>query len=273
MSDACSVHEVGSPDDEDFRAGFAALAAEFGPRGELERREVIEAWLRARATAGAADASTHQYFFLVARTREGALAGVRDCHVVVDRARRAVVVYLAHVLVLPAHRRGGLGARLREAPRALGRRALASFADGEPPHLLLVAEMEPYAAADEASRTRLVAYGRAGFAAIAPSTLAYAQPDFRAPNSIDTPRPVPLLLVTQVEPEPTATALPRALAEAAIDALFQVFATHCAAEHLQPLRARAHESLHPLGDTIPLAPLPSDAADTAGLASLARIPR
>src|SRR5262245_31817996 len=77
-----------------FSEAYGALAAEFAPRGELERREVIAGWLR-RAS----------YYLLVARDEDGRLAGVRDCHVVVGHARNAVVVYLAHVLVLPAHRR------------------------------------------------------------------------------------------------------------------------------------------------------------------------
>jgi len=42
-----------------------------------------------------------------------------------------------------------------------------------------LAEMEPASRGDEASIVRLIAYGRDGFAAIAPAALPYWQPDFR----------------------------------------------------------------------------------------------
>src|SRR5207249_3905617 len=71
-----------------------------------------------------------------------ALAGVRDCHVTVDVARRECIVYLAHTLVMPAFRRGGLPTLFRAAPLTLARRAIAApglhSAD-----TLLPAEMEP----------------------------------------------------------------------------------------------------------------------------------
>ncbi|MEJ7728665.1 MAG: hypothetical protein WKG00_05575 [Polyangiaceae bacterium] len=271
---ALAVHQlraVASPEEPDFAEGFAALDAEFGARGELERRAVLERWMQDGDGPGAPEG----YFFLVARTRGGELAAVRDCHVVVDGARAAVVVYLAHALVLPAHRRGGMGALLRAAPRALGRRALTALDPGvAPPHLLLVAEMEGWDPTDEDSRARLVAYGRAGFAAIAPGELAYAQPDFRDATAIDRaggPQPVPLLLVARIEPAPPREGrIPVALAEAAIAGLHTVFASHCAAEHLRGPRARALASLRALTDPAPLVQLPRSPDDVGALEALAR---
>src|SRR2546427_237646 len=77
----------------------------------------------------------------VGRVR-AARAGVRDCHVTVDVARRECIVYLAHTLVMPAFRRGGLASLFRAAPLTLARRAIAA-AELDSADILLAAEMEP----------------------------------------------------------------------------------------------------------------------------------
>src|SRR5262249_39741076 len=104
-----------------FDEAYAVLDAEFGVRGELERRSVVAGWL----TRGAAQLEMHgptgetrplswRYHLLVARdASSGAIAGVRDCHVTVEVARGTGVVYLAHTIVLPAYRRGGLASLFR----------------------------------------------------------------------------------------------------------------------------------------------------------------
>jgi hypothetical protein len=135
------IEEVRSSRTQDFAEAYAALAAEFGPRGELERREVIAGWLEsARADEGALSetALRRTYHLLVARDGEGKLAGVRDCHVVLDRSGVAVV-YLAHALVLAPYRRTGLGALFRRVPIEIGQRAIGESRMD----LLLAAEMEP----------------------------------------------------------------------------------------------------------------------------------
>ena len=120
------VEAIASSRSADLDAAYGALAAEFGPRGELERREVIERWLDSEGgEAGEAGEARpgllRTYHLLVARDPGGALAGVRDCHVVLDPQEGIAIVYLAHALVLPAFRRRGLGALFRREPIAIAR--------------------------------------------------------------------------------------------------------------------------------------------------------
>jgi hypothetical protein len=266
-----SLREVASADEPAFEDAYGALLTEFGPRGELERREVVVGWMRGRAPgAGPAhlDGISWRYHLLIAQGPQGALAGVRDCHVTVDPASRVGVVYLAHTWVSPEHRRTGVASLLRLAPITLGRRAMTETG-AAPGDLLLAAEMEPADSDAPASVVRLVAYGKAGFAAIDPRSLPYCQPDFgdlSSPGS--SPRPLPLLAVVRWIDHEGSPALPRALAERVVRHLYAVFATHCRAEHLSRPRDHALASLAAAPPSIPLLPLPRDPDDQAALAPL-----
>ena len=258
-----------------FDAAYGALDAEFGPRGELERRSVIEGWLRAPPD--------RTYHLLVARenqTGSGAarLAAVRDCHVSVDLEARAVVAYLAHVVVMPEHRRSGLASIMRAAPLALAREALKRAGPSTKGDLLLAAEMDPADPDVEGSIVRLVAYGRAGFAAIDPSCLPYCQPDFRELATLSQavhcevpPRPLPMLAVVRWVGHEGAPCLPKRFAEAFVRNLYAVFATHCRPEDLAEPRAHALAALaaHPAVE-VPLLPLPKNKDDADALRPLLR---
>lgn len=268
------IEEVRSSRAPDFAEAYAALAAEFGPRGELERREVIAGWLDEDG-AHSDDGLHRTYHLLVARDEKGALAGARDCHVVIDRSGVAIV-YLAHALVLPPYRRKGLGALLRRVPIEIGEAAIR--AAGVAPSsvdLLLAAEMEPASLDDEASIVRLRAYGKDGFAAIAPSALPYFQPDFRDLDALDPqsdrPRPIPLLAVVRFVGHDDASSLPARLARAFLTHLYAVFATHVRRDHLEALEAATLRVLDafPHAD-VPLLALPRGVDDASRLSAVSR---
>lgn len=264
------LERITTPDEPAFADAYGALQAEFAPRREIERREVVERWLRGEVQCGL----PWRYYLLAARDDSGALAGARDCHVTVDVERGQCVVYLAHTLVLPSHRRTGLATLLRAAPIVLGRRALAELApDAATAELLLAAEMEPYDPSAADTAVRLVAYGRAGFAALSQRALPYCQPDFRDPAVIDAtggPQPVPLLAVVRRLGLEREGSLPRALAAAYVRHLYEVFATHCAPQHLEGPRAHALDALAEADADVPLLPLPMSTADTLRLTPLSR---
>ncbi len=259
-----TIEELGPEDRATFDDAYALLDAEFGARGELERREVIERWLFGRAPS---DPKT--YYLLVARDRDGRIAAVRDCHVRVAQEAKAVVAYLAHVLVLAEHRRTGLGSLMRAAPLVVARRISARSANAD---ILVAAEMEPVDPNDEATRIRLVAYGRAGFKAIEPACLPYAQPDFRdLANVKDSARPIPLLAVVRWIGHDDATRLPKRFAAAYVEVLYAVFGTHCREEDMAPLRKHTLDALAASpGDDVPLLTLPADTKDLAAFAPLVR---
>jgi len=240
-----TVHVVSGPEDADFAPAFDRLWAEFGPRGEMERREVIGARLRwepARPVAGAA----LLYELLVLRRRE-AIVAVRDHTAIVrldDRGRpraEPTVVHLSHALIEPAYRGTGLAGWLRALPLEAARRcgARAGRAGGVPVPIILVAEMEHPDPADSARMARLRSYGRASFLKIDPAALEYSQPDFRAPESLaaTTPAPVPLALVVRRVGAETEETMPAAEVAAVVESIYAVYGVHVSAAALGPLRA------------------------------------
>lgn len=270
------IEAVGSSSSAAFDAAYGALAAEFAPRGELERREVVARWLdepdSVSGGEGGSASLQRTYHLLVARDARGALAGVRDCHVVLDTENGIAIVYLAHALVVPAFRRTGLGALFRSEPIAIGRRAIAEAGmDGHAVDLLLAAEMEPASLDDEASLVRLAAYGKEGFAAIAPAALPYCQPDFRDLAALSEARPIPLLAVVRFLGHEGELSLPARLARAFVRHLYAVFATHVRPDHLAALSRRTLGVLDALAlAEVPLLPLPRSIDDRATVVPLTR---
>jgi GNAT superfamily N-acetyltransferase len=242
-----SVHVVTGPEDPDFGPAFDRLWAEFGPRGEMERREVIGLRLRwdpARPVAGAA----LLYELLVLR-RRGAIVAVRDHTAVVrleDRGRprsEPTVVHLSHALIEPAHRGSGLAGWLRALPLEAARRCGAVAGRGQQAPVVLVAEMEHPDPADSARMARLRSYGRAGFLKIDPAALDYCQPDFRAPEPLGAggpraaPAPLRLALIVRRVGMETETTMPAAEVEAVVASIYAVYGVHVPPGALAPLRA------------------------------------
>ncbi|WP_437734145.1 hypothetical protein [Sorangium sp. So ce1335] len=255
-----------------FDEGYRALDAFFGPKGEIERREVLWAWLAGEHADGAAPISA-TYHMLLARDAEGRLAGARDCFVTLDRAARRCVVLLSHALVLPDFRRSGLAALLRAAPVALARRALGEAGiDAAQAEILLAAEMEPVDPDDRDTAVRLFAYGRAGFAAIPPEVLPYAQPDFRDTAALGvTPVPVPLVAVVRQVGEEHRADIARAGAASFLRHYQAVHAREVDLAGLALIRDNALAGLAAFeGERVPLLRIPRGPAEIAGLAPLLR---
>ncbi|WP_437958067.1 hypothetical protein WME76_43475 [Sorangium sp. So ce119] len=259
-------------DDAAFDEGYRALDAFFGPKGEIERREVLWAWLAGKHADGAAPIAA-TYHMILARDADGRLAGARDCFVTLDRAARRCVVLLSHALVLPDFRRSGLAALLRAAPVALARRALeaAGIAAGQA-EILLAAEMEPVDPDDRDTAVRLFAYGRAGFWAIPPAVLPYAQPDFRDTAALGvTPVPVPLVAVVRQVGEEDRADISRAGAASFLRHYQAVHAREVPPGDLAPIRERALAGLATFeGERVPLLRIPRGPAEVAGFAPLLR---
>lgn len=247
---------------------YAALAAWFGVRGELERREVIDSWLE-RPEGQRVGNVQMRYHLLVARGPDGALAAVRDCHTTVDRVSGICVMYLAHVFVDPTHRRTGLAQRLRDVPLELARRDLADWGISCR-ELLLAVEQEPVVPEKEDTVVRLVAYGRAGFKAVDPAVMPYFQPDFSALAAAGGPAsPLPLLAVVRRVGHEHEAHLPIELAAAFVRHLYAIFSTHCRESDLAPLLAHTLNRLEASGLTAaPLLALPHTLDDTPAMEPL-----
>jgi GNAT superfamily N-acetyltransferase len=236
------VHRVREASDPDFALAYERLWREFGARGEMERRRVIEdrlGWDPARPVARAALA----YELLVLR-RAGALAALRDHTAVVRLGADGrplpgpVVVHLSHALVEPAQRGSGIAAWLRALPLETARRCARAAAAGPAAGIVLVAEMEP---PGPEGMVRLRSYERAGFQKLDPAAAPYAQPDFRPPELLagGAPRPVPLNLVLRRVGREHEPRMPAAEVAAVVEAIYSVYAVHVPAVALDPLREGA----------------------------------
>ncbi|HEY8123568.1 MAG TPA: hypothetical protein VII78_19765 [Myxococcota bacterium] len=241
------VHRVAGPGDPDFALGYERLWAEFGARGEMERRFVIGerlAWDPARSVGRARLA----YEMLVLRRGDAPVA-VRD-HTAVVRldangapADGPVVAHLSHALIEPALRGSGIAAWLRALPLATARRCAAAAGCAPSAPIVLVAEMEPLTPDHPERRPRLRSYERAGFLKIDPASAPYAQPDFRPAELLGgvTPTPVPLELVVRRVGREDERALPAAELAAIVESIYAVYAAHVPDVALGPLRRAAAE--------------------------------
>jgi GNAT superfamily N-acetyltransferase len=185
-----------------FEEAYGRLWREFGPKDEMEQRDLLER----RFQLG----SRFYYEMALVRTN-GAFMAVRDHTAAMTRHNQGVVVHLSHNLVAPDARRTGLAGWMRALPIAAAFECI--HANPAPLSLLtpitLLAEMEYARPGDAASAIRLQAYERAGFRKIDPQVIHFFQPDFRPPDVIDASggaRPLPFqLLVRRVHREQEET--------------------------------------------------------------------
>ncbi len=237
-----------------FEEGFALLDLQFGALGEMEREPVLTEWFD-RGSLSPPDAAIHaQYHMLLARDEHGTIAAVRDLWVTTDRAANRVLVVLSHSLVLPPYRRSGLASLLRAVPVALARRALPDAA------VMVCAEMDMVRPDDRDSVVRLMAYGRAGFQAIPPDVIGYAQPPFG--EWTDDARPIPMLAIVRPIGSENAATLPLESARAFVAHYHAVQDCHCDPRQMAAVRANIERAFaaHP-DDPITLAPLPRHPAE------------
>ena len=250
--DDFSVESVRDPDARDFEQAFGRLWSEFGPRGEMERREVIAdrlRWSPARPVGG------HAFLYeLLVVKRGGEIVAVRDHTAIVSPKARAewpgaaVVVHLSHVLVEPALRGSGLASWMRALPidaarrcRARVRGANLEIRSGEWENdVTLVAEME-HDDGSAASTARLRSYAKAGFRVADPASVAYSQPDFRDPSDIERTavRPVSLCLVLRRVKHEDDAAMPGRELREIVSALHAMFGVHVRGDHMAPVREEA----------------------------------
>lgn len=262
------VRLVDVSDPADFDEGYRLLDAQFGPVNEIERREILERWLSERSLSPKGARIKAFYRMLLVRDLRGQTLAVRDSFSAVDPAEGRSVALMSHSLVLPEHRRSGLGALLRAAPVSTAREDAHKLGI-ERPEILLVAEMELARPGQTETLVRLAAYEKGGFRVVPPRLLPYAQPDFRDLVALGvSPVPIPfLLLVRQVgeEDKPTISAR-RAIA--LIDALDAIHGPSVGPEQLALIRAHALETLTERSPDLPLLPLPRSLDDRERTAML-----
>lgn len=220
-----TVDAVRSREDPAFEEGYRRLWTEFGPKGEMESRDVIAARLAWDPRRPEVDCAL-LYEMLVVR-RRGEVVAVRDHTAILGRGAAVVVVHLSHVLVEPALRGSGLASWLRALPVTTARRCATLAAGGDVP-VTLVAEMERDDGVTPAVVRRLRSYAKAGFSLVDPTRLDYHQPDFRSAAEIDASACTPLrlsLVIRRVGRE-QERAVAGAEVALLVDALYRMFGVH-----------------------------------------------
>lgn len=188
------LHLVESADDPLFDLGYRMLDAEFGPKGELESRDILARRLTWRPEHPPRGQVMLYRMMLVFHGDE--CAAVRDHTAMLREGSDELIVHISHVLVVPAWRGTGLAAIMRTVPLQTAR-ACAAAAGRPDANITLVAEMEVWDAGITERAARMRSYERAGFRKIYP-TFGYHQPDFRAAAEIDAsggPNVLPFELV------------------------------------------------------------------------------
>ncbi|MEQ1501438.1 MAG: hypothetical protein ABMB14_04365 [Myxococcota bacterium] len=259
-------------DDASFDLGYRLLDAQFGAANELERREVLAAWFRTGSLSPPGGPIHARYHLVLARdrTRDGAVAAVRDGFSAVDVANRRVVSLMSHSLVLPDWRRTGVAALLRAAPVVHARTDAAALGvpDAE---IVLVAEMEMTDPTAADTAIRLIAYRRAGFKVVPPPVVPYAQPDFRDCVALGIePVPLPFVLLVRQVGEERRDTLPAARAIAILDHLAVIHRPAVDPRQLGPIRAHALRNVLDPRAELPLWDLPTGPDDTPRLTALSK---
>lgn len=262
---ALRIERVRSPEHPLFARLYDRLWAEFGPRGEMEKREVIAqrlGWDPRRPI------NHHALRYEMLAVLHGdELVGLRDHTAIVPapphRAAQPgqVIVHLSHVIVEPPLRGGGLSAWLRAFPLQTARECASAAGETAIDRITLVAEMEHPDGVTPMVMARLRSYERAGFLMLDPDAVRYMQPDFRPPQAITSSsmQPVPLALVVRRVGREAERTVTGAEVRAVIEALYTMFAVHVRADHMAPLWALLDHLPGP-GETVELRP-PLSASD------------
>ncbi len=242
---------IEDPSDPHFENAYRTLWEAFGPTGEMERREAIEAFLRDSPFEPFKTGTYVRYFLLVATDEKGVVRGVRDGSVLVNPAYSPdlCVVYLSHIYMMPEARGTVLSYWLRISPLEIAVQYLADLhqrglVNLPLPHqpsryfgmrMNLAAEMEYWAPEDPISLQRVLFYGRGGFDVINPAHFPYRQPDFRDPEEIRATGncPLPFMLLLRRMGRERQAALPIEEAEAVMRLIYDDFAEFCAPEFLE----------------------------------------
>lgn len=237
------ITRIRRPDHPLFPAAYQRLWDEFGPRGEMEKRSVIEArlgWHPSRPV------DHHALLYeMVVVERRGEILALRD-HTVIVRSPPhrtdhpgGIIVHLSHLLVESPMRGSGLSGWMRAFPIQTARECGALAAEPARDAITLVAEMEHPDGITPGVMMRLRSYERAGFGKIDPDQVRYYQPDFRAPATIDMTavRPLPLALVIRRVGREADRWISGAEVREIVTALYAMFGVHVRADHMAPLWA------------------------------------
>lgn len=254
VRDAADRHRLELVDDERFDETYDFLAACFGPRGEIEPREVLAAEVRAPRWHGRVGID---YQLVRVVDLEGALVAVAD-----GRYAIGPELFLglgSNFTTDPARR----GDRVATAVDLSTRRPfLARAAErlGRSPDLpgLIVVDVDPYDPDDPDTLARLRLWGRCGWRVMPPEALPFAllgQADPDRPGALLGPVPN-LLMVRGVEAE-RPTHVPRAWLLPIVELLEAVSAGLAPADDVA---AWAHHAREAAGRwpsaEVPLLPLP-----------------
>ena len=188
-TETITVHRVHDSNDPWFDQGFSILNQYFGARGEMETRDVIARRLQWNPAERTGDFAL-LYEMAVLTDADDDIAAVGDYSVILSRsaiaAGQAAVVHLSHIWVNPQKPgRGIVNIQMHELTIAAAQTAVQMAGLPATTPITLAAEMEPIIPGNEERIRRIKRFLLGGLRLVDPATIAYFQPDFRAPDVID----------------------------------------------------------------------------------------
>jgi hypothetical protein len=255
-----------------YDRAYTMLNSFFGPKGELESKDVLGAMIE-QPDIWFAEGTLFTRYHLAVAWFGDELVGVRDCYTEIDPARRICLIALSHSLITPGHRRTGLASLFRTFPIGLARGLIQEFFGAvEDIPILVTAEMEPVEPAVLETVIRYLAYGRAGFSVIDPTYLPYSQPDFRDLAGIGFSHVgMPLLAIVRWVGHEGVAYIPQDLAGAFPRHYNGFHYRYTKREHVDAMLRNALDTLSSKGAAlVPLLSLPKEKAELFLLRPLLR---
>lgn len=209
---------IGSVEDAMFQRAFDLLWAEFGPKNEMETRDVLARRFDL--------APLSMYELVLVEDANGDWAAVCDYTIMRHDADRSVVIHFSHALVAERHRRAGLA-------KAMMCFALERASELVPDaDILLVAEAEHDDGSDPLRRARLRAFERIGLRVVDPSRIDYHQPDFNDPEDPREASPLRMLLLLLRAGDENAPTISGSALRQAVAQLYGLYAAQFRASNM-----------------------------------------
>src|SRR5690606_33105178 len=215
----------------------AVLAAEFGPRGEMETLDQLQKRLFS-SHGGSPDGYHMTYEMMLLVEDDNSIVGVGDYCVIVPEGvaaahhrDRPVVGFLSHLWIAPGHRRRSLTRRILERLETL----LAVDGQNDTGARVLVAEVDPPRPGDREREQRLDYFGRVGYVPV--HAVSYLQPDFNADGGGGASVPVPLLLLLRRLGSAAESELNGAQLRHIVTSIYAMYARSVDERHIAAVRA------------------------------------
>lgn len=256
------LHVVRHPSDPQFDVAYDALAAHFGPLGEIESRaDVVRITSQTQVHDGIFVVLPH----ILAHSADGEVAAVAARYVTYEPATRTLAGLDVNVLCHPAHRGAGLGPLLEALLIWIGQQLLLEQGAAHFEVAMELGDLDPISLADPNSLRRAVVWGRSGYRVIPPQVFPLSLVGMQTESAHAPPLPM-LPLLRFPLPDPSRYAEATSVRKAQLHTLarhLQAAHAYAADAGLQQATMQLHAAIaRRSADPVTLLPLPQHTGGT-----------